>query len=147
MADMDTILKGVEREIRLRVSALVPNEYASARFTSPKSLDKDSIKDNTGKERLFKISWGDVTPQTVGTTAIIWKAIAGLTIGYPLNGWGIARASDYQQIFDALNRNDTTVTGCAFREVAGGEIPDIENDDENKWIWATIPIVAVVETQ
>ncbi len=147
MADMDTILKAIEEDIIKLIYQITPNEYASEQFSSPSTLKEHSLRETTGKPRLFQVAWPELQPKTVGTSAMVWGVKGTITIGYPLHDWDIARASDYQQIFETIRTNPSpSITGCSFRVIDAFEQPERDDDEENNWSWTVIPIRAVIET-
>ena len=148
MANLATILKDLTTEVRVAIVGITPNTMAGTdnSFQSPKSLEKQNIREQPGKPRLFEVVWLMPSQMDGGHTEKTWDVPGTITIGYPVNTeWSIARASDVQQIFDTLNQTDSSVTGCNFRHVPQGEDPTIE-EAENDWTWVVIPLRAVVTT-
>ncbi len=146
MADLNDILNGVTKEIRLKVSRLTPDEKGGTkrvwRYHKPSA---GKFEEQTDRTRLFSIVWDSCVPVTVGGTAVTWDCVGGIKIGYPANGWDITMLSDYQLIFDALNLADSSVTGCAYRHVPALAEIDIE-DLEDDWKVLNVPIEATIQT-
>jgi len=149
MANLATILKDLTTEVRVAIVGITPNTMAGTdnSFQSPKSLEKQNIREQSGKPRLFQVRFNPGTGIDAGTGfAIKTYLVKGtVTIGYPNNAeWDVARASDASQIFGALNNTDGPA-GCNYRIVPEGEEPEIE-EVENDWIWMIVPLRAAVTT-
>lgn len=148
MADMATILDDLTTEVREAICAIAPNTMAGEKnnFKSPKSLQKQDIREQTGNPRLFEVTWGLPTQMDGGHTQKTWDVPGSITIGYPIDtDWNVAKASDVQQIFDTLNQTDSGVTGVNVRHMPQGEDPETEEADDD-WTWVMIPLRAVVTT-
>lgn len=149
MAAMGAILRDLEDELRKTIYALAPRQYGpvalATQFRMPKGADRAAFREQIGKSRLFNLTWGAPRQRTVGASSRTFTISGAITIGYPLNGTDIDRASDYQLICDALDSGGaSTVTGVSFRLVNYEEGPDEEAGED--WIWMTIPLLAVIET-
>lgn len=146
MAAMDTILLALTKEIIKAMYQIKPNHHAAKRFRSPKNLATEKLEGQTGKPRLFEVTWGDPTPLDTGHTDVTWQIDGIIKIGYPnQTEWNIAKASDVSQIFSRFNVNDHGVSGVHYRHVPKGEQPETEKA-EGDWLWMPVPLRAALTT-
>jgi hypothetical protein len=143
---MDTILKGLQSEIRVAMIKLTPSERGSERFVPYDTGAHGTLSEMTVRPRLFWVVPTKPTAGWLGTSnrryAVDWE----LTIGYPAHGWEACAISDLDDIRTEINKYGgfSSQAGVAYRVVPPGDSMGLAKDD--KWMWSTVKIASRVET-
>ena len=143
MAAIDVVLDALKEDIIKTISRIKPKKNGDRKFRVLRNWEGERP---SGKIRGFYVSLGEAERRTIGSSSRTYTLDCNLVIGYPIEGWDVARIVDTDEVSRALGESagQTDITGISFR-VTDPDAP-AETNISDDWIWVTHPIKAVIET-
>jgi hypothetical protein len=147
VADLNDILTNLRTEIVKAIIGINVRERgageASFVYQSPGLI---KTEETAGRPRAFSVRLASIASKWCGVGLQRYDIGFEVKVGYPLNDWEIAMASDYDQMRIAINASAGrgSVTGVGYRVVNrdGFKVDKLED-----WQFATFTIEGVVETE